>query len=378
MHTSSASCRRTRLLQDLSRQPTRKPAQRPRPPRSSPCRLPPLEPKCACRCRHPCCRQAAVAKLMCVAGGHAGSGAVLDAAGAWPGRRCSGPQCWASSWSCRRDPLRRTSSASRHRACWWMCQSRWLVAAAQVSRATAAGDGTAPAWAVWACLLRANARLSLHTPLLIACSLCCCARHAATVKLHLSCAGPITPGLSTFVLEAGGGAPGISLAGIRDGLAAGGRRACFYDRLGYGWSDDAFTPTTRNRSTEALWGLLAAAPASMAAPPPFILVGHSAGGQLALQFAASHPDDVAGVALLDRCAMGARDASCSGDNTCLCTPPTTLVTAHVCTTCYCSTSINIINHSRLHPPFRNKNPVTRTSRSPCACLLPTRRCRCTP
>lgn len=36
-------------------------------------------------------------------------------------------------------------------------------------------------------------------------------------------------------------------AGIADGLAAGSRRVCWYDRLGYGSSDDAFKPTTINR-----------------------------------------------------------------------------------------------------------------------------------
>lgn len=54
------------------------------------------------------------------------------------------------------------------------------------------------------------------------------------------------------------------------------------------------------QDTEALHGLLAAAPASLV-PPPFILVGHSAGGQLALQYAASYPDEVSGIALLDKC-----------------------------------------------------------------------------
>lgn len=42
-------------------------------------------------------------------------------------------------------------------------------------------------------------------------------------------------------------ARGYVLAGIADGLAAAGRRACWYDRLGYGWSDDAFKPTTTDR-----------------------------------------------------------------------------------------------------------------------------------
>lgn len=53
------------------------------------------------------------------------------------------------------------------------------------------------------------------------------------------------------------------------------------------------------QSTEALFSLLSAVPEL--APTPYILVGHSAGGQLAMNFAAIHRDKVAGLTLLDRC-----------------------------------------------------------------------------
>jgi pimeloyl-ACP methyl ester carboxylesterase len=109
------------------------------------------------------------------------------------------------------------------------------------------------------------------------------------------CKGPATPGLSTFVIEAGGGAPGVLYAGLADALAAGGRRACWYDRLGYGWSDAPRGPPARDQAAAALRGALAAAGEA----PPFVLVGHSAGGQLALLFAGANPGLVSGLALLD-------------------------------------------------------------------------------
>jgi hypothetical protein len=58
---------------------------------------------------------------------------------------------------------------------------------------------------------------------------------AVQPQLHIQCVGPApAPGQATFVFEAGGGAPGLAYAHIADALAAAGRRACWYDRLGYG------------------------------------------------------------------------------------------------------------------------------------------------
>jgi len=49
-------------------------------------------------------------------------------------------------------------------------------------------------------------------------------------RIHMLCKGPANSGLSTFIMEAGGGSPGISYAAIVEKLAAAGRRACWYDR----------------------------------------------------------------------------------------------------------------------------------------------------
>lgn len=52
------------------------------------------------------------------------------------------------------------------------------------------------------------------------------------------------------------------------------------------------------QSIESLEALLTADPEL--APPPYILVGHSAGGQMAMHFAQTYSNKVAGLALLDR------------------------------------------------------------------------------
>lgn len=57
-------------------------------------------------------------------------------------------------------------------------------------------------------------------------------------------------------------------------------------------------PSLNTQGIEALEDLLAAVPEL--APPPYILVGHSAGGQLAMHFAQTYSSKVAGLALLDR------------------------------------------------------------------------------
>lgn len=45
---------------------------------------------------------------------------------------------------------------------------------------------------------------------------------------HIMCVGPQPPpGTATFVIEAGGGSPGVSYAQLADAIAAAGRRACW-------------------------------------------------------------------------------------------------------------------------------------------------------
>lgn len=116
-----------------------------------------------------------------------------------------------------------------------------------------------------------------------------------TPDIRMLCKGPKDTGLSTFVMEGGGGSPGVQYAAVVDELAAAGRRACWYDRLGYGWSSDAFLYPSADQAAVVLRNTLAAA----GEVGPFIVAGHSAGGQLALAFAGYHPELVSGLALLD-------------------------------------------------------------------------------
>jgi pimeloyl-ACP methyl ester carboxylesterase len=72
-------------------------------------------------------------------------------------------------------------------------------------------------------------------------------------------------------------------------------QACSYDRAGFGWSDAGPLPRTADRIAEELHELLRAA----AVPPPYVLVGHSYGGLVMRFYASRHPNDVAGLVLIE-------------------------------------------------------------------------------
>jgi pimeloyl-ACP methyl ester carboxylesterase len=68
-----------------------------------------------------------------------------------------------------------------------------------------------------------------------------------------------------------------------------------YDRAGYGTSEGGPLPRDSGTEVEELRALLAAAEI----PGPYVLIGHSLGGLNMEVFAISHPEDVAGMVLLD-------------------------------------------------------------------------------
>ncbi len=118
-------------------------------------------------------------------------------------------------------------------------------------------------------------------------------------QLALSCWGEGSP---TVVLEDGhpseqGGRVQFGRTGsaFLNALVAH-TRVCAYDRAGYTASDPAPNePRTADDVIEDLHALLTAAEVA----GPYVLVGASFGGMIVTYYAARHPEDVAGVVLLD-------------------------------------------------------------------------------
>jgi pimeloyl-ACP methyl ester carboxylesterase len=116
----------------------------------------------------------------------------------------------------------------------------------------------------------------------------------STINMHILCKGPSNSG-STFIFEAGSGAFSASFFALQDQLVAVGRRSCIYDRPGYGWSDVLPVLTNSYQSIFCLHELLK----EIAEPTPYIMIGHSFGGQLIQLYAALFPSQVSGLILLD-------------------------------------------------------------------------------
>lgn len=109
-------------------------------------------------------------------------------------------------------------------------------------------------------------------------------------RLHLHCMGQGEP---TVLLEAGMSGGASDWAWVQPAIARG-ARACAYDRAGYGWSDPmpAGAPRTPHADFEQLL-------AHSGLRQPLVLVGHSLGGLLVADFARAHPQQVAGLVLVD-------------------------------------------------------------------------------
>jgi pimeloyl-ACP methyl ester carboxylesterase len=110
-------------------------------------------------------------------------------------------------------------------------------------------------------------------------------------RLHIQCVGAGSP---TVVLDAGLSGSSLDWSLVQPEL---GRttRVCAYDRAGMGWSDPGPQPRTPRQIADELHTLLTNAGIA----GPYVLVGHSLAGKNVRLFALSHPDQVAGMVLVD-------------------------------------------------------------------------------
>jgi hypothetical protein len=110
-------------------------------------------------------------------------------------------------------------------------------------------------------------------------------------QLCIRCAGRGTP---TVIFDAGLGGGLADWIAVQDKVAAF-TCACTYDRAGVGKSDRSTMPRTSQQMVTELHTLLHNAQIK----EPYVLVGHSLGGLNAQLFAIQHPDQVAGLVLID-------------------------------------------------------------------------------
>ena len=110
-------------------------------------------------------------------------------------------------------------------------------------------------------------------------------------RLHIHCSGEGSP---SIVLDAALGGSSLSWSMVQPTLATL-SRVCSYDRAGFGWSDAGPKPRSAGRIADELRTLLDRA----RVPPPYLLVGHSFGGLVALIFASKFRSETAGMVLVD-------------------------------------------------------------------------------
>ena len=107
-----------------------------------------------------------------------------------------------------------------------------------------------------------------------------------------------------MILEPGGGGSAASMGLIAPSVARD-SRVCVYDRAGRGWSDPAASPPDGAQIATDLHTLLDRAHV----PGPYVLAGHSFGGLYVRTYAATYPEEVAGLVLVDSTAAHNTPAS---------------------------------------------------------------------
>jgi pimeloyl-ACP methyl ester carboxylesterase len=111
------------------------------------------------------------------------------------------------------------------------------------------------------------------------------------VRMHIDCTGTGTPAV---ILEGGFVNSWLEWEKIQPAIART-TQVCSYDRAGLGWSDPPKTPRTSQNMANELRALLKNAGVA----GPYVLVGHSYGGLNVRLYAAEHPEEVAGMVLVD-------------------------------------------------------------------------------
>ena len=112
-------------------------------------------------------------------------------------------------------------------------------------------------------------------------------------SMHLHCTGE-EGRAPTVVMDIGAGGNLLDWGPVQPGVAKF-TRVCSYDRGGAGWSDPGAQPRTSQRFAEELHALLNSA----GTQGPYVLVGHSLGGNNVQLYASRYPDEVAGMVLVD-------------------------------------------------------------------------------
>jgi pimeloyl-ACP methyl ester carboxylesterase len=110
--------------------------------------------------------------------------------------------------------------------------------------------------------------------------------------LYVKCEGEGSP---TIILEAGDESDSCVWGPAFQDRLAEHTRTCAYDRLGLGSSDSARGCRELPDLVDDLEGLLSAA----AIEAPYLLVGGSGGGYIAVGFAVAHKPDIAGLVIID-------------------------------------------------------------------------------
>lgn len=110
-------------------------------------------------------------------------------------------------------------------------------------------------------------------------------------SIHMLCKGQGQP---TVIIDAGLGDDSTDWFSIQNHTAVE-TQVCVFDRPGYGWSDTGPQPRNSLRISNEIEKLVQKANI----PGPFVLVGHSFGGYNIRVFAATHPQKIAGMVLVD-------------------------------------------------------------------------------